>query len=100
MVAVRAGDRRPPGVPTAPRPAAHPEPAPRPKRLQPKRVHRDEVLAALAPEQRPVAEQVLRGGLPAVRQAVVDQNTQARASGEPTIRADALLAMAEELLPR
>jgi hypothetical protein len=47
-----------------------------------------------------VAEQVLRGGLPAVRQAVLDQNTQARASGEPTIKADALLAMAEELLPR
>ena len=91
---------RPVGAERSPRPSPRPEAAPRPKRLQPKRVHRDEVLASLAPEQRPVAEQVLRGGLPAVRQAVVDQNTQARASGEPTIRADALLAMAEELLPR
>ena len=35
-----------------------------------------------------------------MRQAVVDQNTQARAAGGPTIKADALLAMAEELLPR
>jgi hypothetical protein len=91
---------RPAGAERAPRPAARPEPVPRPKRLQPKRVHRDEVLASLAPEQRPVAEQVLRGGLPAVRQAVVEQNTQARAAGGPTIKADALLAMAEELLPR
>ena len=91
---------RPAGAERPPRPATRPEPAPRPKRLQPKRVHRDEVLASLAPEQRPVAEQVLRGGLPAVRQAVVDQNTQARAAGEPTIKADALMAMAEELLPR
>src|SRR5205085_6377701 len=47
---------RPVGGERSPRPAAHPEPTPRPKRLQPKRVHRDEVLAALAPEQRPVAE--------------------------------------------
>src|SRR5439155_23468072 len=78
---VRDRPTRPVGGERSSRPAAHPEPTPRPKRLQPKRVHRDEVLAALAPEQRPVAEQVLRGGLPAVRQAVLDQNTQARAAG-------------------
>jgi hypothetical protein len=58
------------------------------------------VLESLPPEQRPVADQVLLGGLPAVRQAVEDQNAQARASGQPPIKADALLAMAEELLPR
>jgi len=58
------------------------------------------VLSALSPEQRPVAEQVLRGGIPAVRQAVEEQNAKARAAGEPEIRADALLALAEELLPR
>jgi hypothetical protein len=87
-----------------PRPAAEPASAPaaraRPRRLQPKRVHRDAVLASLAPEQRPVAEQVLRGGLPAVRQAVNDQNSRARSEGGPLIKADALLALAEELLPR
>ena len=99
--ATRDRPARPVGAERTSRPAARPEPqAPRPKRLQPKRVHRDEVLASLAPEQRPVAEQVLRGGLPAVRQAVVEQNAQARAAGGPTIKADALLAMAEELLPR
>jgi hypothetical protein len=90
-------------APRAPERSTTPSTAParpRPKRLQPKRVHRDAVLESLAPEQRPVAEQVLLGGLPAVRQAVEDQNAQARASGQPPIRADALLAMAEELLPR
>jgi hypothetical protein len=87
-----------------PRPAAEPAsvtPArPRARRLQPKRVHRDAVLASLAPEHRPVAEQVLRGGLPAVRQAVNEQNERARRAGGPLIKADALLALAEELLPR
>jgi hypothetical protein len=69
------------------------------KRLQPGRVHRDAVLAALAPEQRAIAEQVLRGGLAGVRQAVDEQNNQAKAAGAPEIRADAILGLAEELLP-
>ncbi len=86
---------------------ARPEPSeaaasarPRPKRLQPGRVHREAVLAELPPEQRPVAEKVLRGGIPSVRQAVEDQNAQARSTGAPEVRADALVAMAESLLPR
>jgi hypothetical protein len=57
------------------------------------------VLAALAPEQRAIAEQVLRGGLAGVRQAVDEQNNQAKAAGAPEIRADAILGLAEELLP-
>jgi len=55
-------------------------------------------LAALAPEQRPVAEQVLRGGIAAVRQAVEVQNAERRKQGEAAIKADALVAMAEDLL--
>lgn len=47
-----------------------------------------------------MAEQVLRGGLPAVRHALDEQNAKARAAGQPEIRAEALLAMAETLLPR
>jgi hypothetical protein len=58
------------------------------------------VLDALSPEQRPVAEQVLRGGLPGLRQAVETQNALARSEGRPEIKADAILAMAEDLLPR
>lgn len=88
----RPSDRKPaPAVPTSARPA---------KRLQPGRAHRQAVLADLSPEQQPVAEQVLRGGLPAVRQAVEEQNAKARAAGEPEIRPEALLGLAEELLPR
>src|SRR5580704_3901706 len=62
-------------------------------------VHRNAMLAALRPEQIPVAEQLLRGGLPAVRQAIAAQNTAAKASGKPAASSDALMAMAEELLP-
>ena len=61
--------------------------------------HRNALLATLRPEQLPVAEQLLRGGIPAVRQAIDEQNTAARADGRPAIAADPLLAMAEELLP-
>jgi hypothetical protein len=62
-------------------------------------VHRNAMLAALRPEQIPVAEQLLRGGLPAVRQAIDAQNSAAKASGRPAASSDALLAMADELLP-
>ena len=62
-------------------------------------MHRDAALDALAPEQRAIAEQVLRGGLASVRQALDEQNVQARAGGGPEVPADAILRLAEELLP-
>ena len=62
-------------------------------------VHRNAMLASLRPEQIPVAEQLLRGGLQAVRQAIDAQNAAAKASGKPPASSEALLAMAEELLP-
>lgn len=88
----RERSSRPPSTapPARPRPPA--------KRLSPGRVHRDAMLAALAPEQRAIAEQVMRGGLAGVRTAVEEQNKQARAAGAPEIRADAILSLAEELL--
>ncbi len=57
------------------------------------------MLAELPPDRKAVAELILQGGIPAVRQAVEDQNAQAREVGGPEIKADALLAVAEELLP-
>jgi hypothetical protein len=57
------------------------------------------MLASLRPEQIPVAEQLLRGGLHAVRQAIETQNAAAKSSGKPPVSSDALLAMADELLP-
>ncbi len=73
---------------------------PKPKRLKPGRAHRNEVLAALPEEQRPVAERALQGGLPAVRQAVNEQNERLRAEGKEPVPAEGLLRMAEQLLPR
>ena len=74
--------------------------APRPKRLSPANVHRDAALAGLSPEQRPIAEQVLKGGIPAVRQAIEAQNERARSANLPEVNGEALLGLAEELLPR
>ena len=47
-----------------------------------------------------MAEQLLHGGVPAVRRALQEQNTKARAEGGLEIKADALVTLAEELLPR
>ncbi len=57
------------------------------------------MLAALRPEQIPVAEQLLRGGLQAVRHAIEAQNAAAKSAGKPPVSSEALLAMADELLP-
>ncbi len=72
---------------------------PKPKKLRPKRAHRSAVLATVPEEQRPIAEQVLRGGLPAVRQAIETQNEGARAAGQPEIDPAVFMKMAEDLLP-
>jgi len=90
------GDR--PDRPRGPRPEV-PE-RPKPKRLRPGRAHRNAVIAAVPEEQRAIAEQVLRGGVPAVREAVVAQNEQARTENRPEQPVDQVVAMAESLYPR
>ncbi len=83
------------------RPRRRPDDAtPRPKRLRPQRTHRRAVLDTLEVHERPVAEEVLRGGMAAVRQAVEKQNAQARAEGRPEVDPAQLEALAERLLPR
>ncbi|HUD16230.1 MAG TPA: hypothetical protein VMQ59_03165 [Acidimicrobiales bacterium] len=62
--------------------------------------HRNAALAALSPEQIPVAEQLLRGGIPAVRQAIEEQNARARTEGRAEVPPQPLLTLAEELLPQ
>jgi hypothetical protein len=110
------GDRRPPreggdgdGARSArperrQRPSFTPPPElpqrPKAKRLKPGRAHRSAVLADLAPEQRPVAERALQGGIPAVRQAVQEQNARLRSEGKDEIPAGGVVAMAEQLLPK
>jgi hypothetical protein len=84
-----------------PAPAAEERPArPRPKRLHAGRAHRDALIATLPPEQVPVAEQLLKGGIPAVRQALQTQNESAKSAGDPEISAEPIVTLAEELLPR
>jgi hypothetical protein len=99
------GERRPrrerPARP--PRPQFTPPPElpqrPKPKRLRAGRAHRNELVLTLPVEQRPIAEQLLRGGLPAVRQALSDQNDALRAEGKLEIKAAGIEALAQDLLP-
>ena len=103
-----AGDRpqrgpRPGGDrPQRPRFEAPPELPQRPKakRLKPGRKHRSAVLADLPEAQRAVAERALQGGIPAVRQAVNEQNARLKSEGKEEIPAAGLLAIAEQLLPK
>lgn len=87
----RRGSERRERPPTPPRPKV--------PRLRPARTHRDAALAALEPAERPIAEQVLKGGIQAVRQGIDRQNEKARAQGEPEIKAQGILDLAEKLLP-
>lgn len=75
------------------------ETKPKPKRLRAAKTHRNEVLAGLPEEHKPIAEQVLRGGIPGVRQALDKQNEQNRAEGKPEVSPEPLLALADKLLP-
>lgn len=83
------------------RPAPPPiEEKPKPKRLRPGKAHRTALLEAIPAEQRPIAEQLLAGGIPSVRQAIDKQNEQLKAEGKPEVKPEALLRVAEELRPR
>src|SRR6202167_4850454 len=94
---------RPVRAPRTDRPARGARP-PRPERpagpVQPPMTttHRNSLLATLSPEQLPVAEQLLRGGMPSVRAAVAEQNKNATAQGRPTIDATTIDRIAEDLL--
>ena len=93
----REGDR----PPRQPRPAQDErQDRARHKRLSPASKHRNAVLESLSPEQRPIAEQLIRGGIPAVRRAIEERNTTAKAEGMPEVKPEPLLSIAEELLPR
>ena len=83
-------DHRRPRPDGAGREAAERKPArPRPPRFQPGRTHRDAALASLPEEQRPVAEQILKGGVRAVREALAAQK----------IDPGPLVTLAENLAP-
>lgn len=73
---------------------------PKPKRLRPGKAHRTALLESLKAEERPIAEQVLQGGIPAVRQAIQKQNETLRAEKKHEVNADALIQIAERLRPK
>ncbi len=70
-----------------------------PRRPAQSTTYRNAALATLKPEQLPVAEQLLRGGIPAVRQAIEEQNARARAESRTEVTPGPLLTLAEQLLP-
>lgn len=109
-----AARRGHPAAPRAARPkAAEPTPAPeasvespppvrrraRTERFVPGTRHRDAHFATLPLEQRPIAEQVAAGGMPAVRRALGAEQSAAVAAGRPPVGGEAILALAEQLLP-
>ena len=73
---------------------------PKAKRLRAGKAHRTALLESLPEEQRPIAEQVVLGGLPAVRQAIEKQNAERTAAGDTPIAAGPLLELAEQLVPK
>jgi len=94
----RSDDRR--GGSDRPR-RERPKPPARPKapRLRPARNHRKAAIDALPKMQQQLAEEVLRGGVPGVRQTIDRMNELATAEGMPKIKRDPLVALAERLSP-
>ncbi len=88
----RDGQSRPRRRPEAPS-------RPKPKRLKAQRKHRAAAVAALPEEQRPIADVLLRGSIPAVRTAVEKQNELAEAAGRPKVPVETLVAFSEKILP-
>jgi len=72
------------------------ETRPKPKRLRPRREHRDALLATVGEEHRPIVEQVIKDGMPGVRAAIERQNAEAKEAGKPEIDAAPILAIAEK----
>ena len=82
------------------KPKADTPPKPKAKKLKPGRVHRKAFIETLPEEQRVIADQVSRGGIAAVRKEIEAQNQRATQEGGEEVRADALITLAEALLPQ
>ncbi|MEQ8841378.1 MAG: hypothetical protein RIB98_10375 [Acidimicrobiales bacterium] len=73
---------------------------PKAPRLRPGRAHRQAALTALPEIQHQLAEEVFKGGVPGLRQAVDRMNEKAVAEGMPKIKTEPLVALAEKLAPK
>ena len=84
-----------------PRPEPPPVPQrPKATRLKPRRARRQALVASLPPEQQPIAETLVQGGMAAVRRAIKDQNADARRSARPEVPEEPIIDLAEGLVPR
>ena len=96
----RSDDRRPEGRPRSKDGKRSAPPSrPRTSGLKAKRVHRQAAVAALPEEQRPLAREVLRGGVPGARRSIERMNAKAAQESLPQIKSEPLLALAEQLAP-
>jgi hypothetical protein len=68
-------------------------------RFEPGTANRELLLASLASEQRPIAERLAAGGIPAVRRAIAAERERARSEGRPEVTGEAILTLAEQLAP-
>ncbi|MGA9275644.1 MAG: hypothetical protein WBV89_01735, partial [Ilumatobacter sp.] len=94
----KSGDRRGPRRPHFDPPPEVPQ-RPTAKRLRPGKARRNEVLAGIPEEQRPIAELAIQG-MAAVRTRLTDDNKKLAADGKPTMPEDSVLKMAEGLMPK
>jgi hypothetical protein len=62
-------------------------------------VKTDSFLETLSAQEKPIAELLIKGGMPSVRNAIKVQNEQAKANNLPEVAEAALLAIAEKLMP-
>ena len=94
-----AGGERRPLRERAERPSRRepPPPKPKPKRLTPGRTHRDAWLASLNDAERRIAEQLMTGGINAVRQSLDAQSRALQAEGKEPVDAAPILTLADDL---
>lgn len=83
-----------------PRTPAKPKLPPKPKapRLRAGKTHRNALIDTLPDEQKAVAQELLRGGLQAVRTGLEKQNEQRKVEGQGPIDEGPIVTLAEELL--
>ncbi len=81
------------------RPIPESAPKPRFKRLVPGSAHKNRFITSIPEEHRPIADQLLKGGIPAVRSAFREGNAEARSKGLPETPEDVMMKIAENLLP-
>ncbi len=72
----------------------------RQKRLNPGNAHRTAMLESLSGEEQAIAQQLLRGGIPAVRTALHFERERAREEGRPEPSTEGVMSLAESLVSR